>query len=63
MTVHLTVDPDVCIGSGECVALDPDAIELDDRGCAHPLIAAFDDDRAQRLSEACPVGAISVDEL
>ncbi len=23
MTVQLIVDPDVCIGSGECVATDP----------------------------------------
>jgi len=60
MTVQMTVDPDICIGSGECVALDPEAIELDDRGCAHPLILELDDDRAERLREACPVGAISV---
>jgi ferredoxin len=60
MTMHVTVDPDSCIGSGECVALDPEAIELDDRGCAQPLLSELDDDRAQRLSEACPVGAISV---
>ena len=34
MPVRVVVDPDVCIGSGECVAEDPDAVELDDSGCA-----------------------------
>ena len=35
MLVHLAVDPDACIGSGECVAVDPDAVELDNHGSAH----------------------------
>ena len=38
MHVRVIVDPDVCIGSGECVATDPDAIELDATGCARVLI-------------------------
>jgi ferredoxin len=59
MLVHLTVDPDVCIGSAECVALDPEAIELDDQGCARPLLSEMDDARARRLCDACPVGALA----
>ena len=46
MTVHLIVDADVCIGSGECVAEDPEAIELDDTGCARVLIAELEEERA-----------------
>ena len=60
MTVHLIVDEDVCIGSGECVAEDPDAIELDDTGCARVLIAELEEDRAGNLCDVCPVGALSI---
>jgi ferredoxin len=60
MTVRLIVDPDVCIGSGECVAEDPEAIELDDTGCARVLINELDEDRAGTLCDVCPVGALSI---
>lgn len=60
MTVHLIVDEDVCIGSGECVAEDPEAIELDDTGCARVLIAELDEERAGNLCDVCPVGALSI---
>ncbi len=60
MTVHVIVDPDVCIGSGECVAEDPQAIELDDSGCARMLITELEEDRAGRLCDVCPVGALSI---
>ena len=60
MTVQLIVDPDVCIGSGECVATDPEAIELDDTGCARVLIAELDEERAGNLCDVCPVGALSI---
>lgn len=61
MTLRLIVDPDVCIGSGECVAEDPAAIELDDSGCARVLIPELEDDRAKRICDSCPVGALSVE--
>ena len=38
MMVRLIVDLNSCIGSAECVALDPDAIELDNDGLAQPLL-------------------------
>jgi ferredoxin len=60
MPVHLIVDEDVCIGSGECVAEDPEAIELDDTGCARVLIAELDEERAGNLCDVCPVGALSI---
>ena len=60
MPVRVIVDPDVCIGSGECVAEDPDAIELDDSGCARVLISELDADRADNLCNVCPVGALSI---
>jgi ferredoxin len=60
MTVRVIVDPDVCIGSGECVAVDPEAMELDDTGCARVLIDELDEDRATNICDACPVGALSI---
>jgi ferredoxin len=60
MPVHVIVDSDACIGSAECVALDPDAIELDEQGVAHIRIVELDADRANDLVDACPVGALSV---
>ena len=60
MPVHVIVDPDACIGSAECVALDPDAVELDDQAVARMLVLELDDERAERLVEACPVGALSI---
>ena len=54
-----TQDPNACIGYGECVSEDPDAVELDSNGCARVLIAQLDADRAKRLCAACPTGAIS----
>ena len=60
MPVHLMVDPDACIGSAECVAFDPEAIELDEHGVARPLVPELDESRAQALCDACPVGALSI---
>ncbi len=60
MLVQLIVDPDACIGSGECVALDPDAIELDAQGIAEVIVPELEEERAKELCEACPVGAISI---
>lgn len=62
MLVHVIVDPDACIGSAECVAFDPDAIELDEQGVARIRIVELEADRANELVDACPVGALSVAE-
>ena len=56
MLVHVIVDPDACIGSAECVAFDPDAIELDEHGVARIRIVELEADRANELVDACPVG-------
>ena len=51
MTVRVIVDPDVCIGSGECVATDPEAMELDETGCARVLIPELDEERATNICD------------
>ena len=60
MEMQLIIDPDTCVGYGECVAQDAEAVALDDHGCAHPRMATLDADRAQRICAACPVGAITL---
>ena len=63
MLVHLTVDQDACIGSAECVAVDPDAVELDESGTAVVLIAELEEERAKEICDACPIGAFSIAPL
>lgn len=59
----VSVDPELCIGTGECWRLLPGAFKLDEsRGVSMPLPAAESIDRAL-LEEAvfnCPTRAISL---
>jgi ferredoxin len=61
MLVRMIVDPDACIGSAECVALDPESIELDEQGTARLRVAELEEERAEELCDTCPVGALSID--
>jgi ferredoxin len=63
MPVQLVADVDACIGSGECVATDPDAVELGEEGTVRILQAVLEEARANDLCEACPVGALSSIEI
>ena len=38
MEIQLIIDPDACVGYGECVAEDAAAVELDENGCARALV-------------------------
>lgn len=63
MSPRVTVDPDLCIGSAECVRLLPNAFRIDEtRGVSVPQPAARAADLGL-LAEAvrgCPTGAIGV---
>lgn len=63
MASRVVIDPDLCIGSGECVRSIPTAFRLDDDlGVSVPLPGARDVPR-DRLFDAeggCPTGAITV---
>lgn len=59
MEMRLIIDTDTCVGYGECVAEDADAMEIDENGCARPRVATLDAARARRICAACPVGAIA----
>jgi ferredoxin len=57
-TLLIEIDPDACIGYGECVNEDPDAVALGPDGCARVRVERIDAERAARLCECCPAGAI-----
>ncbi|WP_223297501.1 ferredoxin [Catenulispora acidiphila] len=59
----MTVDTDLCIGSGGCVLRAPDAFELDTarQSCPkHEVMAPSDD--VLEAAETCPVEAITIVE-
>lgn len=60
MLVQLIVDPDACIGSGECVSLDPEAVDLDENGTAIVIAPELEERRAKALCDVCPTGALSI---
>ena len=64
-TPRVSVDPDLCIGTGECWRIAPDAFALDPaRGVSVPREGAARADRGL-LAEAelgCPTRAITVRE-
>jgi ferredoxin len=63
MDLDVTIDPDLCIGSGDCVRLLPGAFELlDTAGVSVPRAGAATADEAMVLRAAvgCPTQAIRV---
>ena len=66
MSIHVTVDPELCIGSGDCARLLPEAFEVSDElGVSVPLPAAATTDPQLLVKAAvqCPTQAIRlVDE-
>lgn len=63
MAVEVAVDPELCIGSGDCVRVAPGAFRLDeDAGVSIPRAEAASTDIALlvRAAEGCPTQAIRV---
>ena len=61
---RVTVDPELCVGTADCVRLAPQAFEIDeDRGVSVPRsgAATTDLDILQEAAFNCPTRAISVD--
>ena len=59
--VRVTVDPELCMGSGTCMAVAPALFDMGDDGTAKPLQSVVE--RSAKLDEAvsrCPTGAIEV---
>ena len=63
MTVHVSIDRDLCIGSGQCVHLSHRAIVLDDTDVAEVRDAsAATDEQLRRAQRSCPAAAITIEE-
>lgn len=63
MAVRVTIDPDLCIGSGDCTRVAPAAFAIDEaQGVAVPLpgAAGTDPDALVRAAMGCPTQAITV---
>jgi ferredoxin len=60
METRLIIDTETCVGYGECIAEDAEAMELDEHGCARARVARLDRVRAERICAACPVGAVTM---
>ena len=60
---RVTVDPELCVGTAECVRLAPQAFEIDeDRGVSVPRSGAATTELAvlQEAAFNCPTRAITV---
>lgn len=62
-TMQVTVDPDLCVGTAECVRILPSAFQIDEsRGVSVPQPSAGSTD-LELLGEvvrSCPTGAVRV---
>ncbi|HEV2076071.1 MAG TPA: ferredoxin [Thermoleophilaceae bacterium] len=59
--IRIEVDRDLCIGSGDCVATQPDVFDLDDEGKAVVLDPdGADTEGIVEAAQNCPVTAIFV---
>lgn len=59
------VDQDLCIGCGNCEDECPEVFALGDDGFSHPVVETVSAELygcVRDAAEACPVGAISIEE-
>jgi len=59
--VAIAIDEDRCVGIGVCLDEEPDAVVMDDDAVSRPVEGVrLPRERAQRLCDLCPSGAISI---
>ena len=55
---------DACVGSGQCVLIDPELFDFDDDGTTRVLVAEVTGEKLPNASAAvanCPVGAVHLE--
>ena len=60
--MKVRVDPDVCVGTGSCVALCPEVFEMNDDGISIVKVdevPSEHEDACREAIESCPVDAIT----
>lgn len=60
MPCRAAVDPDLCIGTSQCVASAPTAFRMNPDGTLAVPIEGASREELQAGADACPVGAIRV---
>ncbi|HZD65434.1 MAG TPA: ferredoxin [Acidimicrobiales bacterium] len=61
MPLEVSVDQDLCIGTGNCVYWAPDAFVMGDDGHAHATNSdGLDDDDIIHAARQCPISAVRV---
>jgi ferredoxin len=61
VALDITIDRDLCMGSGNCSFWAPGVFELDDDGIAYVLDAAAQpEDKVILAAQGCPTQAIAV---
>jgi ferredoxin len=63
MPNRVTVDADLCVGSGDCARVAPAAFEVDEAEGVAAVLAGAADAPTEQLEDAayqCPTGAITV---
>ncbi len=60
---RVSVDRSLCSGFGACVDASPDVFRLDGSGIAAVALRETDDPAVLDAADACPMGAILVEEV
>jgi len=61
VTLRITVDRELCMGSGNCQFWAPGVFDIDDDGVAVVLDpAAASEDRVVLAADGCPIKAITI---
>ncbi len=62
--LKISIDRDMCIGSGACVKVAPEALELDDQQIVsfRETSGEIDPDRLRDACDVCPVDALSASD-
>lgn len=59
---NVTIDQDLCIGCGACVAIEPSVFEIDENSGLAKIVENKVSDDVKMAENSCPTGAINVDK-